>query len=68
MLDKKEQIKKCLNCTKPECDLCEKKKYDNKSYCKGYYQDHKEAAKERVRRSRFKKRVAQCGYEMALLI
>lgn len=56
----------CLNCQYHTCKLDEE--YDNAEYCRNYYQQHKEEAKARTRRNRYKKRIEQYGYEMALYI
>jgi len=60
-------MKDCFNCTKPECDNCIERE-SNRKYCKNYYERHKEVMKERTRRNRYKKRIEQYGYEMALYI
>jgi len=61
----------CLNCPYPDCTNCiERKKSREKNIknCKTYYQQHKKEMIARTLRNRYKKRIEERGYEMALYI
>lgn len=64
---KHHKAEECLKCKYHACKL-DLEGYNNKEYCKSYYQQHKEEAKRRTKFNRYKKVIEQRGYEMALYI